>query len=69
MFARPRSLLVNQFASRITMAGRTAASTTPTPNRTMISQVAEYSRPCSEASAPHRISDQNTSRTALLRSA
>ena len=69
MFARPRSLLVNQWLRKMTIAGSTAASTTPTRKRTTISAVTLVSRPCTEASTPQAIRLQKIRFLTLRRSA
>jgi len=69
VLARPRSLFVNQWLRKMTIAGRTAASTTPTRKRTTISAVTLVSRPWTEASTPHAMRLQKIRFLTLRRSA
>ena len=69
MFARPRSPFVNQWLRKMTMAGSTAASTTPTRKRTTMSAVTLVSRPCTDASTPHAMRLQKIRFLTLRRSA
>lgn len=69
MSARPRSRLENQCVRNTSIAGITAASTTPSRKRSISSSGYEVTTPCSAAKTPHRISDQNISRLTLRRSA
>jgi hypothetical protein len=67
--ARPRSRLVNQCVRNTNIAGRIAASTTPSRNRSTISAGTHGSTPCSEAKIPQPIRHQKISRLTLPRSA
>jgi hypothetical protein len=69
VFARPRSGFVNQWLTKITIAGSTAASTSPSRKRTAISASAELSTPCSEASTPQASRLQKIRVLTLRRSA
>ena len=55
MLARERSDFVNQFAMKISIAGITAASTTPSTKRITISDGMLLTMPVSAAHPPHRI--------------
>ncbi len=69
MFARERSLFVNQLLMKISIAGITAASTMPSMKRITISEGMLLTMPVSAAQPPHRIRLQNTSFLTLRRSA
>jgi hypothetical protein len=67
--ARPRSRLLNQWVRNTSIAGRIAASTTPSRNRSTISAGTHGRTPCKEAKTPHPIKHQKIRRLTLLRSA
>jgi hypothetical protein len=67
--ANDRSLRANHRLTKITRAGNTAASTTPSRNRTVMSAGMFDTTPVSDDKPPHRSRHQNTIRFALRRSA
>jgi hypothetical protein len=67
--ARPRSRLVNQWVRNTSIAGRIAASTTPSKKRSTINAGTHGRIPCSEANTPQPIRHQKTSRLTERRSA
>lgn len=69
VFARERSRFVNQLLMKISIAGITAASTTPSRKRIAISDGMLLTMPVSDAHAPHSTRLQNTSVFTLRRSA
>ena len=66
VFARDLSFFVNHLLNKISMAGITALSTTPSIKRIMISKVILLTIPVAMASAPQSISDQKINFFALF---
>jgi hypothetical protein len=64
-FALDRSFLVNHLLRKISIAGITALSTTPSMNLMIIRSDMLLIIPVNVASVPHAMSDQNTSLRAL----